>query len=154
MSMQRPGNATSPRGGPQYGQSSGGVTASMAMSPEDARKIIVEGDAELLVRHAEELARQIKISKSSRTSVRRLFSEVRLIEMIWRDKARANDARRRSILFRPRLAYQVGRDSTLFKLQQVLEPLLKDVGGDRVRFGHFVEFFEAVVAFLPRASER
>ena len=59
-------------------------------------------------------------------------------------------AARRVRLFGPRLAYQVNRDNNLRDIQASFTPLLHEVGADRSRFQRFVEFFEAVVAYMRR----
>lgn len=119
------------------------------LSAEDARKI-VEGDAELLVKRAESVAQGLK-DETSRTQLRRLYGEVKRIEMLWRSAreadAKEKEAQRRVLLLKPRLAYQVARQSRLRGLQRTIEPVIDAVGGDRQRFQRFVEFFEAIVAY-------
>lgn len=117
------------------------------LSDQDARRIIVEGDAELLVEKAQALAER---SNASRTSIRRLYGEVLRIDMLWRDEARAAQAQRRAVLFKPRLAYQAGRVPNLREVKDNLDRLLAHTQGRREHFRRFQEFFEALVAYLPR----
>lgn len=120
-----------------------------ALSPDDARKI-VEGDAELLVKRAKSVADHLK-DETSRTQLRRLYGEVKRIEMLWRSAreadAKEKEAQRRVLLLKPRLAYQVARQGKLRRLQGTIEPVIDAVGSDRQRFQRFVEFFEAIVAY-------
>lgn len=119
------------------------------LSPEDARRI-VEGDAKLLVDRAHEVAQGLR-DDTSRTQLRRLYGEVKRIEMLWRGAAQSGEkekeAQRRVLLLKPRLAYQVARQSRLRGLQRTIEPVIDAVGADRARFQRFVEFFEAIVAY-------
>ena len=126
---------------------------SSALSPADAKRIIAEGDAQLLVERAQELAQ----AGATRTSLRRLYGEVRQIEAVWRDNSRETEAKRRVVLFAPRLAYQASRSRELGPVRQALDPLLAEVRptdeGGRERFRHFVDFFEAVIAYAREDRE-
>jgi len=119
------------------------------LSPEDARKI-VEGDAEFMVTQARKVAAGLR-DEASRTQLRRLYGEVKRIEMLWRGAKPGEDketeAQRRVVLLKPRLAYQVARQQKLRPVQLTLEPVIDAVKGDRSRFQRFVEFFEAIVAY-------
>jgi CRISPR-associated protein Csm2 len=84
--------------------------------------------------------------EASRSQLRRLYGEVKRIEMMWRG-GKANEAQRRVVLLKPRLAYQVARQRELEGLRATLEPAIDAVGPDRERFQRFVEFFEAIVAY-------
>jgi CRISPR-associated protein Csm2 len=110
----------------------------------------VEGDAELLVERARSVAQGLK-DETSRTQLRRLYGEVKRIEMLWRSAreadAKEKEAQRRVLLLKPRLAYQVARQGRLRGLQRTIEPVIDAVEGDRQRFQRFVEFFEAIVAY-------
>lgn len=143
-------------------QAHDGAATPGLISPDEARKIVRDGDAELLVSKAREAAREAERENVTQTSVRRLFGEARRIELLWsqaevldRSPERTEEAQevrrlaaRRAILFRPRLQYQVARSQALHVVQSTLGPLLDEVRGDRKAYGHFVEFFEAFVAYL------
>jgi CRISPR-associated protein Csm2 len=120
-----------------------------ALSPDDARRI-VEGDAKLLVERAKNVAQELR-DEASRTQLRRLYGEVKRIEMLWRGAGQSGEkdteAQRRVLLLKPRLAYQVARQSKLQGLQRTIEPVIDAVGADKARFQRFVEFFEAIVAY-------
>lgn len=128
--------------------------ATTEFSPErherDAVAIIEEGDAERLVRLAEKAAKE---GKATRTSVRRLFGEVRRIEFLMEQDQEA--ALRRARLLEPRVMYQKERAAELKPLAEILIALLRKASqqGDpkkgQEKFRRFAEFFEAVVAYLP-----
>jgi len=142
------------RGGPGRPAGHGGFGGAGAASPPrpvvsaaDAQRIIADGDAQLLVERAQELAQ----AGATRTSLRRLYGEVRQIEAIWRSEARAPAAARRAVLFGPRLAYQASRDANLREVEKALATLLAEVkprerGGEH-RFRNFVDFCEALIAY-------
>lgn len=121
---------------------SAAVTADL--TPDDARKI-VEGDVKLLVDRARQAAQKLR-DEASRTQLRRLYGEVKRIEMLWQG-GKEDEAGRRLLLLKPRLYYQAARQSKLQALRQTIEPVIDAVGGDRRRFQRFVEFFEAIVAY-------
>lgn len=133
-----------PRGRPQQRPSS-----PTRLAPEDARAIICEGNVELLDQRAQEVAKSI-YGDASTNQVRRLFGEVKRIEMAWTDDASAERAYRRLILLKPRLQYQVARQSKLRTLQEALVPAIDEVQRDRTRFKRFSEFFEAIVAYAKK----
>ena len=139
----------SPRGARRGDPPGGGDRETQGITAEDAGKI-VEGNAELLVERARSVAQGLR-DEASRTQLRRLYGEVKRIEMLWRSAgeagAREKEAQRRVLLLKPRLAYQVARQSKLSRLQRTLEPVIDEVRGDRQRFQRFVEFFEAIVAY-------
>ncbi len=129
------------RSNPERGQSG----QQPGLSPQDARKI-VDGDVEFLIQQAQQAAGGLR-DEASRTQLRRLYGEVKRIEMLWRQGEKGDEARRRLLLLKPRLHYQVSRQPKLSALRRTLEPVIDAVGGDRSRFQHFVEFFEAIVAY-------
>lgn len=126
-----------------------GITAPPVASELD-RKIVVEGDARELVRSAREFALTLQERKVTQTSVRRLFGEVRRIEMLWQQDREA--ARRRAWLLIPRMAYAASRDSALDAVRHRLEPMVdlavQDDATAEIRFRRCAEYFEAVVAYL------
>lgn len=129
-----------------------GPNSPTTVTADDARKIIVDGDAEVLVKKAQEVARLIKGSNATATQLRRLFGEVRRIEMKWSEER--PEANRRFTLLKPRLAYQVARESSLRSLQANLLHLMDAVEADRERFQRFAEFLEAVVAYSKAEGAR
>lgn len=128
----------------------------MAMSPQKQKQqeilnaIICEGNAELLIKQAEELAQQL--TNLPRHQIRRFFGTVRQIQHTWRDNPKK--AQRDLILLKPKLAYQRRRIREIGKLEEVLGHAITLVGEDETRFNNFVDFFEAIVAYhTPVARE-
>ncbi len=145
---QRPGSAgyTGNRK-PQTPGGGGGAQPNQYLN--DARKIIDDADAEVLVRLAERVAKE---GRATRTSVRRLYGEARRIDFLLdQDEERAL---RRARLLEPRLQYQLRRDPNLNVLVSALLALLHrvtdpDASDRRERYRRFGDFFEAIVAYLP-----
>lgn len=90
--------------------------------------------------------------KLTTAQIRNVFSTVRQIEMSW--GLRATDAEKREaarqlVLLKPKLVYQAERQrgKGVRQLAEVLTPAIDLVGEDRQRFKHFVDFFEAILAY-------
>lgn len=126
----------------------------------DARKIIAEGDVDLLVNTAQQIgeavARQLTTSQ-----IRNIFGEVRRIEMYWRADQPADDetAYRQVVLLQPKLAYQAKRERGrgVEELQGVLSPCIDVIRKARKEerrlfFQRFVDFFEAILAYHKAAG--
>ena len=129
---------------------------SSGISPEECRRIVVEGDAQLLTEKAEtigtSLARQLTTSQ-----IRNVFGTVRQIEMNWGPRAteqQRRNAARQLILLKPKLAYQARRERGrgVQELADVLIPAIDQVGNDRERFQNFMDFFEAILAYHTAAG--
>jgi CRISPR-associated protein Csm2 len=126
------------------------------LSPEEYRKMIVEGDARTLTDLAEtigtSLARQLTTAQ-----IRNVFGTVRQIEMSWGPRASESErkhAARQLLLLKPKLAYQARRQrgKGVQDLADVLIPAIDLVGEDRERFQNFVDFFEAILAYHTAAG--
>ncbi len=116
----------------------------VSLSDDEARRIIVDGDAELLVRTARDLGPKLGVNMSQ---LRRFFGEVKRIEMGWdQDEERA---RRRAVLLEPRLAYQRKREGAVANLERVIVKLLPYATQSKEHFQRFVEFYEALIAYSP-----
>jgi len=133
------------------------------ISPADARAIIVEGNAELLIKRAREIGQALKDAGLSMAQIRGIFGTVRRIEMRWTEKATEDEetreemrerAMRQLLLLQPKLEYQARRQRAVEGLKNVLIPAIEQVQGDRDRFGRFVEFFEAILAYHVAAGGR
>ena len=130
------------------------------MNEDTLRMIIVDGNAEETVKTAEALGKDLATRyKLSTGQIRNIFGTVRRIEMGWPDapqdeagqKAAAR-AYRELILLKPKMAYQAKRgggrgDAGVAALTGVLTQAIDMVGNDRQRFQHFVDFFEAILAY-------
>lgn len=133
----------------------------LGVSYDDLRQIILDGDAAVLVARAEKIGTELKRDLTT-NQIRAIFGTVRQIEMDWDEKAQAEkqqQARRNLILLKPKMAYRAGREGYrgrgLQTLSETLSTAIDLVVADpkagevdaRTRFGHFVEFFEAILAY-------
>ena len=124
------------------------------MSQIDLHAIIVNGNAENMVREADALGHKLAGSLTT-AQIRNIFGTVRRIEMNWPEKASEGQARkghRDLLLLKPKLAYQAKREGDrkgrgVEMLRQVLDPAIDLVGGQRDQFQNFVDFFEAILAY-------
>ena len=130
--------------------------------PEDVKKIIQSDDAEKLVECAENIGRGLARNEGLATSqIRSLFSEVKQIEgSIQGSDKLSPQNRRRLVLLKPKLVYQARRQvesrkgNGVTKLEQVLRPAIDSVGDNVDYFRHFVDFFEAILAYHKAAGGR
>ncbi len=126
------------------------------MSRINLNAIIVQGDAATLVTEAEELGKQLFQQRLSTNQIRNIFGTVRRIEMNWperpqdeAERQRITKAQRELLLLKPKMAYQAKRERGrgVKDLTDVLTQAIDLVEGDRSRFQHFVDFFEATLAY-------
>jgi CRISPR-associated protein Csm2 len=133
------------------------------------QKIIVEGNAETMVKEADNLGgllAQGKDDQLSTSQIRAIFGEVRRIQgqiTIPEYSADAESVRKikekafnRLHLLKPKMRYRAAKErkSGIKNLVRVLEPALNLVLESTLtkeekekRFEHFVEFFEAILAY-------
>jgi CRISPR-associated protein Csm2 len=125
------------------------------VSRESLRAIIKDGDAEATVQVAEKLGQELA-RKLSTNQIRNIFGTVRRIEMTWpegpesaEEKKEAEQARRELLLLKPKMAYQAKRERGrgVQTLVDVLTEAIDLIEGERQRFQHFVDFFEATLAY-------
>ena len=134
-----------------YGQDRPSVPIPDAASIE---RIIAKGDPEELVRRAEDIGKAIARQVTS-SQIRNIFGTARQIQMRWRNAADAEAAYRDAVLLRPKLGYFAKRERGrgMADLERILSPALetmsqgKDMAERQKRFNHFVDFFEAIVAY-------
>lgn len=134
---------------------------SLGVSDADLRQIIVAGDAEVLVARAEKIGTELKRDLTT-NQIRAIFGTVRQIEMDWDETAtpaKQRQAQRNLVLLKPKMAYRAGREGYrgqgLQALSETLSTAIDLVMDDpktgeadaRTRFGYFVEFFEAILAY-------
>ena len=126
------------------------------LSPEDYAAIIERGDAQKLVAHAEAIGKYLAQVKLPSSQIRGIFGTVRRIEMNWEEgmpQEKRLWAQRELLLLKPKLAYQAARQRKqsggpgMELLKDVLSDAIERVGKDRERFQHFVDFFEAILAY-------
>lgn len=122
------------------------------VSQEKLQRIIIEGDAQILVSEADKLGKQLARNMAT-SQIRAIFGTVRQIEMNWHEEADADEHSRQLILLKPKLLYRASKENrrnrreALQALATVLNSSIDMVETDRERFGHFVEFFEAILAY-------
>jgi CRISPR-associated protein Csm2 len=127
----------------------------VTINPTDIQAIIVEGNTERLIERAKEIGQTLKDAGLSMAQIRGIFGTVRQIEMRWTEKASEKtqkQAMRQLLLLQPKLEYQARRQKEVEGLKSVLIPAIEQVQGNRKRFGHFVEFFEAILAYHVAAG--
>ncbi|HXF61840.1 MAG TPA: type III-A CRISPR-associated protein Csm2 [Caldilineaceae bacterium] len=123
----------------------------------EIRAIITDSDgAQTLVQYADRLGNDLKRNKLTTSQIRALFGEVRQIQAQWKmgGEQRAL-ARRRLTLLKPKMAYRARKEQgqAVKMLVDELEPALdlviaeSDEEKQTLYFQHFVEFFEAILAY-------
>jgi CRISPR-associated protein Csm2 len=143
----------------------GGRPAFEPPTEEEIRRIVVEGDPLTLVQVAERVGRDLarlggnweSPNALATSQIRSVFGKVRELDMHVRTAAAAvteldQETYRELQLLRPKLAYQAARATGrgvrgVEWLKQTLDPAIQLVERDRQRFRHFVDFFEAILAY-------
>lgn len=120
---------------------------------QDIQQIIANPErADLIVKHANKLGESLASSLNT-TQIRALFSEVRQIES--QMSIDHQKAWRRLYLLKPKMAYRAKRAQSngVYELVKVLDPAVVEVlkaKGEmqqKLYYKHFVEFFEAILAY-------
>lgn len=132
------------------------MTDQMNIPSDVLHSIIVDGDAHKLVEQAEKLGTYLRRDLKT-NQIRAIFTTVRQIDMSWPDEAmQDSDAQRRLILLKPKMQYRVAKESNR---NQGLKTLANIIGeaidlvvdskttNNRKRFTHFLDFFEAILAY-------
>ena len=83
----------------------------------------------------------------TKSQIRNIFGTVRQIEMNWTGDEEKAASYRQLLMLKPKLQYQAARTREVKPLADVLDNAIDHVGDDRVRFGRFVDFFEAILAY-------
>lgn len=127
------------------------------MTGQSILTIITDPDgAQTLVQYADQVGKQLKDGGLTTSQIRALFGEVRQIQAQWEmGEQQQVLARRRLTLLKPKMAYRKRRERGrgVEMLVAELEPALdvviaeKDAKRQAVYFQHFVEFFEAILAY-------
>lgn len=127
------------------------------ISSKVLQSIIVEGDAQILVEQAEKLGAYLKRDLKT-NQIRAIFSTVRQIDMSWQGDDTKNEhaQRRRLILLKPKMQFRVAKETnkgqglkTLANILSEAIDLVVDTNAidNRKRFAHFLDFFEAILAY-------
>lgn len=105
-----------------------------------------EQSAELLVKWAERLGAIFQATDLTTSQIRNFFGEVLAIQQIGFSNSKA---KRRFVLLIPKLEYAVGKEKKkgLEYLKDVLVAGINLVQDKQMNFDHFVEFFEAILAY-------
>jgi CRISPR type III-A-associated protein Csm2 len=119
------------------------------MTADEAKQVVADGDMDLLIRKAKDMADALGGSDQSQTQLRRLFGEVRRIDMAWTDE-RAEAANNRLLMLKPRLRYQVARKQLRAEFVDAIEQAIDQVQKDRSRFKHFADLTEAILAYAKK----
>lgn len=115
-------------------------------------QIISKGDPEVLVSWADKIGKAIARQVTS-SQIRNIFGAARQIQMRWASDP--DSAYRDAVLLRPKLSYFAKRErgQGMASLERILAPALEEMGRGKdsaerqKRFNHFVDFFEAIVAY-------
>ncbi|MFZ5917325.1 MAG: type III-A CRISPR-associated protein Csm2 [Chloroflexota bacterium] len=115
-------------------------------------QIIARGDAEVLVKWADQIGQAIARQVTS-SQLRNVFGTARQIQLRWSNDP--DSAYRDAVLLRPKLGYFAKRERGrgMADLERVLVPALeemsqgKDPENRKQRFDRFLDFFEAIVAY-------
>jgi CRISPR-associated protein Csm2 len=127
----------------------------MPITDTEIKTIITDAEGmQTLVKKAEELAKELKTNGMTTSQIRALFGEMRQIEAEWGLKSQRQAAFRRLVLFQPKMAYRARseRGQAVKMLVEVLDKAVKQVVNAPLEkrdeyFKHFVEFFEAILAY-------
>ena len=112
----------------------------------DIRRIITQDDPKLLVEQAREIGMALSNSLT-KSQIRNIFGTVRRIQMNWTGADETAASYRQLLMLKPKIQYQAARTKGVKPLADVLDTAIDHVGNDLTRFGRFVDFFEAILAY-------
>jgi CRISPR-associated protein Csm2 len=133
------------------------------ISAEHLKRIIVGGEAVLLVDQAKEFGATMKTNGLTKSQIRGVFGTVRQIQAGW-ERNEHQQNMRQVLLLKPRLAYQGAREQKVQPLAEVLTGAIdliaetKGIPNDQIttvqqtRFANFVDLFEAILAYHTAAG--
>jgi CRISPR type III-A-associated protein Csm2 len=111
-------------------------------------RIIAEGNADELVKEAEQLGQKLAAAKVSAASIRNIFESVKRIQM--EVEMRGFQSRKLKLL-KPKMKYALLRTEkgkeALEELVDSLSCAIEIVDDNPESFEHFVEFFEATLIY-------
>jgi CRISPR-associated protein Csm2 len=122
----------------------GGVR--LSITDDQIRTIITQDQPKLLVDQAEEIGQALSTSLT-KSQIRNIFGTVRQIQMNWTGEVQKSASYRQLLMLKPKLKYQAARTKEVKPLADVLDKAIDHVEDNQVRFGRFVDFFEAILAY-------
>ncbi len=122
----------------------GGVR--LSISDDQIRTIITQDQPKLLVDQAEQIGRALS-GTLTKSQIRNIFGTVRQIQMNWTGEAQKAASYRQLLMLKPKINYQAARTREVKPLADVLDKAIDYVEDSQVRFGRFVDFFEAILAY-------
>ncbi len=130
------------------------------IATSEVQQIIRTNDAKKLVEGASRFGRELAERQLTKAQIRTIFGTVRQIEASWQSAADSAISLRRLLLLKPKLAYQAARSGPVKPLREVLNDAIDvvaevdDPAEQLVRFGRFVDLFEAILAYHTEAGGR
>ena len=118
----------------------------LSITDDQIRTIITQDEPKLLVGQAEEIGRALS-GTLTKSQIRNIFGTVRQIQMNWTEEAQKAASYRQLLMLKPKINYQAARTREVKPLADVLDKAIDYVEDSRVRFGRFVDFFEAILAY-------
>ena len=118
----------------------------LSITDDQIRTIITQDQPKLTVDQAKEIGQALSGSLT-KSQIRNIFGTVRQIQMNWTGEAQKAASYRQLLMLKPKIKYQAARTKEVEPLANVLDKAIDHVGDDRVRFGRFVDFFEAILAY-------
>lgn len=106
----------------------------------DLHSAIADGNADAIIETASDLGNRLATQDLSRTQIRTIFGMVKQMQSTGFDRNRFR-------LIIPKLVYAQAREPKLKPLVEVLTDAINRVDDDTTRFDHFVQLFEAIVAY-------
>ncbi len=122
----------------------GGVR--LSITDDQIRTIITQDQPKLLVDQAEQIGRALS-GTLTKSQIRNIFGTVRQIQMNWTGEAQKAASYRQLLMLKPKINYQAARTREVEPLADVLDKAIDYVEDNQVRFGRFVDFFEAILAY-------
>jgi len=139
--------------------------AGNGLSPQEQSRleaVVAQGDAVQLVEWADALGKTLARKELTTSQIRNIFGAVRQVWMTWDQDPEG--AYRQAVLLMPKLGYYAKRErgrgkQGLAELERVLVPALELVAKApeeerKQRFKHFVDFFEAILAYHKKHGGR
>ena len=118
----------------------------LSITDDQIRSIITQDQPKLLVEQAEDIGRAL--SKTlTKSQIRNIFGTVRQIQMNWTGQEQQAASYRQLLMLKPKIKYQAARTKEVEPLADVLDKAIDQVGDNVERFGRFVDFFEAILAY-------